>query len=242
MIEWRDSGVVLVARRHGETSVIIEVLTEARGRHAGVVRGGVSRKLAPALQPGNQLDLTWKARLDEHLGSFTIEPQRSRAALVMEDRLALAGLNAVCGLLSLVLPEREAHPPLYERTVALLDLLGQNDIWPLAYLRWEMALLEELGFGLDLSACAATGVNEDLAYISPKSGKAVSAQGAGEWVSRLLPLPPVMKGEGEANGAEIVIALGTTGYFLEHKVLHGQGNRAMPAARQRLLDMIARQG
>ena len=149
MIEWQDEAALLAARPFGETSVIIEVFSEVHGRHAGVVRGGTSRKVAPLLQPGAQLSVTWKARLDSHLGSFTVEPIRSRAAAAMGDRLALAGLNAVCGLLVMVLPEREAHLPLYARTIALLDLLGQSDVWPLAYLRWEQALLEEMGFGLD---------------------------------------------------------------------------------------------
>ena len=239
MIEWRDQGALIAARPHGETSVIIEVFTPGRGRHAGVVRGGASRKQIANLQPGTQLDLTWKARLDDHLGTFTVEPLRSRAALVMGDRLALAGLNAVCALLCATLPEREPHPRLYERSIALLDLLGQADVWPLAYMQWEMALLEALGFGMDLSACAATGVNEDLCFVSPKSGRAVSRQGAGEWAHRMLDLPPVLKGQGDASGPEIVRALGTTGYFIEHKVMATQSGRPVPAARGRLIDMIA---
>ncbi len=164
MIEWRDEGPLIAVRKHGETSAIVEVFTADHGRHAGVVRGGTSRKVAATLQPGSQIEITWKARLDEHLGSITVEPQRSRAAQVMQDRVALAGLNAVCAILSFSLPEREPHRALYARTVALLDLLGQGDVWPLAYLQWEMALLEELGFGLDLSACAVTGTNEDSVF------------------------------------------------------------------------------
>jgi DNA repair protein RecO (recombination protein O) len=240
MIEWQDEAALLAARPFGETSVIIEVFSEAHGRHAGVVRGGTSRKVAPSLQPGAQLSVTWKARLDSHLGSFTVEPIRSRAAAAMGDRLALAGLNAVCGLLVMVLPEREAHPPLYDRTIALLDLLGQSDVWPLAYLRWEQALLEEMGFGLDLSACAVRGVNEDLIYVSPKSGRAVSREGAGEWADRMLPLPPVLAGKGDATTAEITRSLGTTGFFIENKLIKGLGDRPLPAARARLVEVIAR--
>lgn len=239
MIEWRDQGALIAARPHGETSVIIEVFTEKHGRHAGVVRGGASRKQVANLQPGTQLDLTWKARLDDHLGSFAVEPMRSRAALVMNDRLALSGLNSVCALLSATLPERVPHPALYAKSIALLDLLGQSDVWPLAYLQWEMALLDELGFGLDLSACAATGVNEELCFISPRSGRAVSRQGAGEWASRMLDLPPVLKGEGDASGPEIAKALATTGYFFEHKVLANLSGKPMPSARSRLKDLIA---
>lgn len=240
MIEWQDEAALLATRPFGETSVIIEVFSAAHGRHAGVVRGGASRKVAPILQPGAQLSVSWKARLESHLGSFTVEPIRSRAAAAMGDRLALAGLNAVCGLLAMVLPEREAHPPLYDRTIALLDLLGQSDVWPLAYLRWEQALLEEMGFGLDLSACAVRGVNEELVYVSPKSGRAVSRQAAGEWADRMLPLPEVLAGKGDASNAQIVIALGTTGHFIENRLFRSLGERPMPVARARLIEMIAR--
>ncbi len=240
MIEWRDDAALLAVRPFGETSVIIEVFSAAHGRHSGVVRGGTSRKVAPVLQPGAQLSVTWKARLDSHLGSFTVEPVRSRAAAAMGDRLALSGLNAVCSLLAMVLPEREAQPALYDRTVGLLDLLGQSEIWPLAYLRWEQALLEEMGFGLDLSACAVHGVNEDLIYVSPRSGRAVSREAAGEWADRMLPLPPVLAGKGDAANAEIVTALGTTGYFIEHRLVSSLGDKPLPAARARLLDAIAR--
>lgn len=240
MITWSDEAALLAARPFGETSVIIEVFSAEHGRHAGVVRGGASRKIAPVLQPGAQLAVTWKARLDSHLGSFAIEPIRSRAAAAMGDRLALAGLNAICSLLALVLPEREAHPALYDRTVGLLDLLGQSDVWPLAYLRWEQALLDEMGFGLDLSACAVRGVNEDLIYVSPKSGRAVSRTGAGEWADRMLPLPPVLAGKGDASPAEIVRALATTGYFLEHRLIKSLGDKPIPQARARLIAAIAR--
>ena len=240
MIEWRDEAALLAVRPFGETSVIVEVFSEEHGRDSGVVRGGTSRKMAPILQPGAQLSVTWKARLDSHLGSFTVEPLRSRSAAAMGDRLALAGLNAVCSLLSMVLPERESHAPLYHRTVSLLDLLGQGDVWPLAYLRWEQALLEEMGFGLDLTRCAATGTTEGLAYVSPKTGRAVSEAGAGEWADRLLPLPPVLAGTGEAGNAEVVRALGTTGYFIEHRLIRSLGDKDVPAARQRLIDAIAR--
>ena len=160
MITWRDEAALLATRPFGESAVIIDVFSAEHGLHAGVVRGGTSRKIAPMLQPGAQLSVTWKARLDSHLGSFTVEPVRSRAAVAMADRLALAGLNAVCTLLVMVLPEREPQSRMYTRTIALLDLLGQSDVWPLAYLRWEQALLEATGFGMDLSACAVRGTNE----------------------------------------------------------------------------------
>ncbi|RYH04320.1 DNA repair protein RecO [Salipiger sp. IMCC34102] len=242
MIEWRDEGLLLAARPFGESAAIVEVLTPSRGRHAGVVRGGASRRIAPILQPGAQLDVTWKARLEDHLGAFTVEPLRSRAAAAMADRLSLAGLGAVCALLSVTLAEREAHAALYTRTVQLLDLLGQRDLWPLAYLRWEQALLAELGYGLDLGTCAVTGASEGLIYISPRSGRAVSAAGAGEWADRMLPLPPVLAGQGEAENADIVAGLEVTGYFIENRLIRGQDGTALPAARSRLLAAIAREG
>ncbi|MEL0437777.1 DNA repair protein RecO [Phycobacter sp. K97] len=239
-MDWRDHGILLSLRRHGESAAIIDVFTESHGRHAGVVRGGAGRRMAPILQPGAQLDLTWRARLEEHLGSYQAEPLRSRAAAALSGRLALAGLNAVTALLSFCLPERAAYPALYARTEQLLDLLEQEELWPLAYLHWEVALLEEMGFGLDLTACAVTGTQEGLTYVSPKTGRAVSKAGAGEWADRLLPLPPVLLGQGEAANSEISLALGTTGHFLEHHLAPSLGNRPLPEARGRLLDLISR--
>ncbi|APX12602.1 DNA repair protein RecO [Tateyamaria omphalii] len=239
-MEWRGTGILLSVRRHGETSAIIDVFTEEKGRHAGVVRGGTSRKIAPILQPGAQLDVAWRARLEDHIGTFAVEPVRSRAALVMGNRLALAGLNAVTGLLGFCLPEREAYGPLYRRTEALLDLLGQDAVWPLAYLQWELALLEEMGFGLDLSACAATGATDGLAYVSPKTGRAVSEAGAGIWADRLLPLPAVLRREGDAPDREIAQGLETTGYFLAHHLAPDLGSRPLPEARARFVDAFSR--
>ncbi|MGJ8603293.1 MAG: DNA repair protein RecO [Marivita sp.] len=239
-MDWRDTGILLSSRRHGESSMIIDVFTPDRGRHAGVVRGGASRRVAPILQPGAQLDLAWRARLEDHLGSFTVELQRSRAAIAMQNRLTLAGLNAALALLAFVLPEREPHPALYRQTQNLLDLLAETELWPLAYLRWETALLDDLGYGLDLSCCAVTGATEGLVYISPKSGRAVSAQGAGEWADRMLPLPDALKGEGTLTDIEIAAGLGTTGYFLETKLAAVQIGKPLPQARARYLDILSR--
>ncbi len=238
-MEWRDQGILLSARRHGETSAIIEVFTPEQGRHAGIVRGGTSRKIAPSLQPGAQLDLAWRARLEDHIGAFTVEPLRSRAAVAMQDRLALAGLNAVTALLSFCLPARGPHPALYRRTEALLDMLGQGDVWPLAYLKWELRLLEEMGYALDLEACAVTGVTEGLAYVSPKSGRAVSDKGAGQWADRLLPLPTVLRG-GTGSDAEIAQGLVTTGHFLTAHLARDLGGKPLPAARARFIDAFSR--
>ncbi|WP_281973499.1 DNA repair protein RecO [Ruegeria faecimaris] len=240
-MDWRDHGILLTSRRHGETAAIIEVFTEGHGRHAGVVRGGTSRKIAPILQPGAQLDVLWRARLEEHIGTFQVEPLRSRAAAAFSGRLALAGLNTVVALLSFCLPEREAHPRIYKQTEQLMDLLGQDEIWVLAYLRWELSLLEELGFGLDLTRCAVTGVTEGLEYVSPKTGRAVSVDGAGDWVDRLLPLPPCLRGVGDAPDTELVQGLLTTGHFLENHVAPSLGNNPLPGARARFIDQINRQ-
>ncbi|WP_424977840.1 DNA repair protein RecO [Leisingera sp. S232] len=239
-MEWRDQGILLSVRRHGESSAIIDVFTEGHGRHAGVVRGGAGRRMAPVLQPGAQLDVAWRARLEDHLGSFRAEPLRSRAAAALSGRLALAGLNAVTALLAFCLPEREPHADLYVRSEQLLDLLGNETLWPLAYLRWELALLEDMGFGLDLTACAVSGSRFGLAYVSPKTGRAVSQEAAGEWADRLLPLPPVMLGQGNAEDAEIVQALRTTGHFLAARLAPALGNHPVPEARGRLLDLLSR--
>lgn len=240
-MDWRDEGALLAVRRHGESAAIIEVFTAAHGRHAGVVRGGASRKVAPLLQPGAQLDLAWHARLEDHIGTFTVEPLRSRAGL-LADPLALAALNAVCALLHAALPEREPHPGLYAATIGLLDRLGDGPGWPAAYPRWELTLLEDLGYGLDLSACAVTGLRDDLAYVSPRTGRAVAREAAGAWADRLLPLPACLLGQGPAGPGDIAAALATTGHFLEHRLFPDLGARPMPEARRRLAAMLARAG
>lgn len=237
-MEWRADGILIALRRHGESAAIIELFTREHGRHLGVVRGGASRKMAPLLQVGAQLDATWKARLADHMGSFTVESKKGRAAEVMDDRVALAGMSSVCALLSFALPERAAYPALYARSLALLDGLGA-DRWAEAYLGWEMALLEEMGFGLDLSSCAATGSTQDLAYVSPKSGRAGSRDAAGEWADRLLPLPAVLRGL-SGDAAEVALGLQTTGHFLSQHLARSLGNRPLPAARQRFADLVSR--
>ena len=237
-MEWRDEGALLAMRLHGESAAIIEVFTKTHGRHAGVVRGGASRKMAATLQPGTQVQVHWQARLDEHLGTFVVEPLASRAA-ILSDRLALAGLNAICALLHLALPERDPHPALWVKTVALLDLLTTGN-WPPAYLRWELDLLEELGFGLDLTSCAVTGSREDLAYVSPRSGRAVSRGAVGEWAARLLPLPPVLLGQGPASPQDLVQGLQLTGHFLNRGLRAVLFDRPLPEARGRLIEMLGK--
>lgn len=239
-MDWRDEGTILSVRGHGETSAIAEVFTLAHGRHAGVVRGGASRKVAAVLQPGSHVAVVWRARLEDQLGAFTIEPLHSRAG-ALADRLALMGLNSVCALLAFSLPEREPHPALHAASEPLFDALAAvREGWPLDYLRWELGLLEELGYGLDLSRCAVTGAREDLAFVSPKSGRAVSRAGAGEWAARLLPLPACLLGQGPASPAELQQGFRTTGYFLTHRLAAELAPRPLPAARARLIDALTR--
>ncbi|WP_198167909.1 DNA repair protein RecO [Ketogulonicigenium robustum] len=240
-MDWEDEGLLLDARHHGESSMIIHAFTQVHGVVGGVVRGGASTRKKPMLSVGNQLSLRWRARLQNQLGTLQVEPLRSRAAAIMESRLSLAAGAAVTALLADTLPERLPYPALFTQSVALLDLIGQPDwahFWPLAYLQWEMSLLRETGFGLDLSRCAVTGATADLCYVSPKSGRAVSGTGAGDWADRLLPLPAVMRGEGDAPRDEIITALTTTGWFLQNRLHDG---KPLPAARGRLLDAFGRQ-
>ncbi|PIV74960.1 MAG: DNA repair protein RecO [Rhodobacteraceae bacterium CG17_big_fil_post_rev_8_21_14_2_50_65_11] len=240
-MDWRDEGVLLAVRRHGESAAIIEVFTPSHGRHAGLVRGGAGRRMAPVLQPGAQLDLNWRARLEDHIGTYTVEPLRGRAAEALGDAVALAGLSAVCSLLAFCLPEREPHLRLYHRSVALLDALGAEG-WAYAYLRWELALLDEMGFGLDLSRCAVTGATEGLSHVSPRTGRAVTRAGAGDWVDRLLPLPASLRGDPLADRGDISAGFAVTGHFLAAHLAPALGVRPLPPARQRLIDRLARQG
>ena len=235
-MEWREQAVVLTVRPHGEHAAIIDVLTAAQGRHAGVVRGGASRRMVAVLQPGAQVDVAWRARLGEHMGAFTVEPVQSRSHL-MVDRRTLAGLNAVCALLHLALPEREPQVALYAATLTLLEAMGSLPDWPLVYLRWEVGLLEALGFGLDLGTCAVTGAKVGLAFVSPKTGRAVSQAGAGDWVDRLLPLPACMGGV----GGDMAQGLAITGHFLTRALAPVLGDRPLPDARRRLVEMMGQE-
>jgi len=241
-MDWREEGTLLAVRTHGESAAIIEVFTETHGRHAGVVRVGAGRRMSPVLQPGAQLDLSWRARLEDHIGAFTVEPLRARAPAVLGNRPALLALSSVCALLAFALPERQAHPRLYHETLAVLDALVAGPGWGAAYLRWELSLLDEMGFGLDLGSCAVTGARDGLAYVSPRSGRAVSAAGAGDWAARLLPLPPCLRGDGPADGADLCAALLVTGHFLERHLAPSVGERPLPAARARLADALCARG
>jgi DNA repair protein RecO (recombination protein O) len=243
-MEWTDDAIVLASRRHGETSAILEVLTRAHGRHLGLVYGGVSRKQRPVLQPGNTLRVRWRARLSEHLGEFSTELARARAAEMLDSREALAGLNAFAEVARAVLPERELHESVFEVAEILLDAIAASDFahWGPLYVRWEAGLLEVLGFGLDLSRCAATGSLDDLLYVSPKSGRAVSGAAGAPYRERLFVLPPFLLGSQNASPspAEILAGLALTGHFLQERVLHPH-NRQMPLARARLGELADRE-
>ena len=204
----------------------------------GVVKGGSSRKFAPVLQVGAQLDLTWRARLQDHLGSFKVELVRARTVHAMSDRILAAGLTSVSTILSRVLPERQAYDNFYRTTEDLLDLLNQPNIWPMAYLRWELELLTVLGYGLDLSKCAVSGSTEKLRYVSPRTGRAISEQAAGEWVSKLLHLPSIIL-KGSGNSDSIIDGLKLTGYFLTKKVFNELSVRSPVSERQRFVDLLS---
>lgn len=232
-MEWQAEGTVIARRPHGENAVIIEVMTAEHGRHAGLVPGGASQKRAATLQPGNRLILRWRARTGDQLGHFTPEPVRARAG-ILSDPLALAGLNAICALLSFALPERDPHPRLAFATEALLDAIDAGQDWRAEYLRWELRLLDEMGFGLDLAECAVTGARDGLAYVSPRTGRAVSRAGAGEWADRLLPLPAILGGTA-SNTDGMPEGLAITGHFLETRLAAELVGRRLPPARDRLV-------
>lgn len=237
-MDWIDEGIVLSARAHGESDAVLEALTRAHGRHLGLVRGGRSRRLRPVLQPGNVVKLEWKARLPEHLGNYGIELVDARAARVLDDATALAGVGTLCALARL-LPERDPHPGLCAGALLILQHLEDADVWPGLLVRWELELLNELGFGLDLAQCAATGDREELVYVSPKSGRAVSRAAGEPYRDKLLHLPAFLSnGAGEAPSPQAVLeGFELTGHFLRRHVFDPRGLRP-PEARERLLSRL----
>lgn len=240
-MEWRDEGILLWVRRHGESNVIIEALTVEHGRHAGLVRGGASKANAAILQPGAQLTLEWNARLAEHLGTYKVDLVRSRAAAIISDRCSLAGLNAVSALLVQFLPDREPNQLIYQSTLELVDSMGAGEVsWPVRYALWELSLLESLGYGLDLSSCAASGTTDDLIFVSPRSGRAVCRQAGAAFADKMLPLPAFMTGQGQPRAADVREALRLTGYFMEHWVRPALEIEALPEARTRLIRLMDR--
>jgi DNA repair protein RecO (recombination protein O) len=240
-MQWSDDGLVLGAKKHGESSVILELMTRAHGRHLGLVHGGRSKRLQPVLQPGNTVHADWRARLDEHLGSYTVEGGELRAARFLGSPLALYGLTATAALLRL-LPERDPHPALYDTTVVLADHLGEPDLAPALFVRFEVAVLAEFGFGLDLASCAATGQQRDLVYVSPKSGRAVGVEAGEPYRDKLLSLPAFLRREAalEAPSSdEIKAGFTLTEYFLRQRVFEPRG-LDLPEERARFVALATR--
>lgn len=239
-MQWSDDGIVLASRAHGERALVVQVLTQEHGRHAGLLRGGQSPKTRAQWQIGNRLAVTWRARLAEHLGFLTGELLEAHAAKLLNDRLRLAALAAAASLAAAALPEREPHPRAYRGLFDLIEALGADDRWAIAYVEWEIALLEELGFGLDLSSCAATGATTDLVYVSPRSGQAVSAEAGAPYREKLLPLPGFLRGDpARPTPQEVLEGLRLAGFFLEQRVF-APHERKLPAARSRYVDAIAK--
>jgi len=242
-MEWTDDGIVLGVRRHGESSAIAELLTRDHGRHLGLVRGGASSRMRPLLQPGNGVRAVWRARLDEHLGTYAIEGLRLRAAGLLAASHAVYGVTHLAALARL-LPERDPHQELYEMLERTLDDFDDAGEAAVHLVRFELAMLAELGFGLDLENCAATGATSDLVYVSPKSGGAVSRAAGEPWRDRLFRLPTFLRvGEAGSNGwtaQDLQDGFRLTGWFLMRHVLEPRG-QGHSDARDGFINAVARQ-
>jgi DNA repair protein RecO (recombination protein O) len=232
MVEWDDSGIILSLRPHGETGAIATLLTAEHGRAPGYVYGAVSGRVRGILETGNVVSAHWQAKTPGQLGTYTLELEKSFAADVMSDPLRLTALQSAAALADKTLPEGEPYPGVFEGMKALLGSF-RGDMWPAAYILWEIGLLRELGFGLDLSKCASTGDADDLIYVSPKSGRAVSRAAGEIYKEKLLPLPPFLRGTPRMETADIVDGLKLTGHFLLHRVF-GAAHANLPDARLRL--------
>ena len=238
-MEWRDVGFVVAARRHGEGGMIVELLTRDHGRHAGLVRGGQSPKTRAVLQPGNEVTAVWRGRLSEHLGTLTCELVRPHAAGLLDDPDRLAGLTAAAALIAAALPEREPYPDVFASLGGLLQALDSAADWLARYVGWERALLAALGFGLDLGCCAVSGAVTDLAYVSPRTGRAVSRAAGLPYHDKLLALPGFLWRDEPADARQIALGMVLTEHFLVHHVFAPQG-RTLPAARVRFAERMRR--
>jgi len=248
-MDWTDEAIVLSARKHGENAVILSLLTRDHGRHLGLVRGGAGRRARGLYESGNRVQATWQARLSEHLGHFVCEPIAAQASILLDEPARLAALTAAVALVDLALPERAPHSRLFEGLGRLIDELCRDApgaMWATRYARFEIDLLAELGFGLDLERCAATGTADDLAYVSPKSGRAVSRAAAEPYRDKLLPLPAFLRSRNEAPATvgEVLTGLELTGFFLDRHVLAHYSARPREGpgleARTRLVDRLRR--
>lgn len=239
-MEWREQGIIVGTRKHGETSLIVELMTQSHGRHMGLVRGGRSRKVQPTLQPGNRVEATWRARIDEHLGTYVIEPVQMDAARLMETACGVHGIQLIGAHLRL-LPERDPHPALFGALEVLVQHLDNPALAGPLMVRFELRLLEELGFGLDLTRCAASGATTDLIYVSPRSGQAVSRIEGAPWADKMLPLPTFLTAAAgrSCTADELVGGFKTSGFFLARDVYTPRGTEP-PSCRESFMASIVR--
>jgi DNA repair protein RecO (recombination protein O) len=238
-MNWSDEGIVLGVRRHGEANAILELMTRDHGRHLGLVRGASGRRLRPVLQPGNRVEATWRARLDEHLGQYTVEGLDLVAAAFLDHAHALYGVTHLAALCRL-LPERDPHPQIHAALEKVLTELADARRTGPRVARFELQILSELGFGLDLTRCAATGARTDLVYVSPKTGRAVSREAGLPWKDKLLRLPSFLNAEDETpapSAADLADGFAMTGFFLLHHVFEPRGI-ALPDARAGLVSAV----
>lgn len=240
-MDFASEAIVLQARKHGESSAIMETFTREQGRHNALVRGGVGRRMRPVLQPGNIVDLEWRGRLEEHLGYYTVELIDALAGTFMENRLSLSALNSLASLLREMLPEKQPLPQLYDVTKIVLERLDDPEVWPALYVRWETMLLEALGYGLDLSRCAATEATTNLTHVSPRSGRAVCEEAAQPYLDKLFRLPPFLRGQPVATPQDVADGLALTGHFLETRV-QWERNRTLPEARRVMVERLVAEG
>jgi DNA repair protein RecO (recombination protein O) len=241
-MEFEDDAFVLSARSHGESGAIVELLTRAHGRHAAHVAGGGSRRMRSVLQTGERVLVRYRARTADHLGQASLEASGTGPSALFDDPLALAGLSAAAAVAAGALPEREPHPAAFLAFEAIAGVLASAEIWPPVYVRFEQGLLHELGFGLDLSRCAATGATENLVFVSPKTGRAVSAEAGAPYADRLLPLPPfLLTPPGAVSAGDVENGLKLTAHFLERYVF-GPLSRPLPPARYWMVKRLAEAG
>lgn len=241
-MEFHEEAFVLSARGHGDTGAVVDLLTETHGRHAAYVAGGASRRMRPHLQAGARVIVDYRARTSDHLGSARLEPAGEGPSALFDDPLALTGLSAAAAVAQGALPEREAHPGAFLAFEALMGAFAIPEVWPAIFVRFEAGLLEDLGFGLDLSACAVTGGIDDLVWVSPRTGRAVSSDAGRPYADRLLKLPPFLLGaQAGLREGDVRAGLDLTGHFLEQFVFHPR-NRPLPPARVWMIDRLGEAG
>ncbi len=242
-MDWQDQGFILSAARFGESDAILDVLTRTHGRHLGLMKGGLARARRADIQTGNHVSVEWRARLSDQLGNYTLEMVRPYASLALDSQAALAGLSAAAAVAAASLPEREAHPNVFDATAVLIEALtaGSLAFGAAVYVKWELGLIQDLGFGLDLASCAVTGVTDDLTHVSPRSGRAVSREAAAPYGDRLLRLPAFLLGSqaGSPDPQSVADGLRLTGHFLSQSVLEPH-RRELPHARGVFVDLVTR--